>query len=264
MCFSWNSGRPLVESTNHPLADCQGLHSFRQTNANWGQIFLCHLLRRHTKVWLRRLAADHGGPIQPVRSQSRDGSATFCSGTAKRGCGVSPRSVERVVEPFVLPHERSSTARRMRPRGRATSLSSVARSAEEDPTEPVHEEDESSILHPRHLDGISESPPRGCGTPSACLCGCAGVLPLSRTLSRGPRQRTGTCQNGLAVPRPRDSIRQSSRQGSRQRLGEPPPSAPTPASREGYPGSGMGPRRCRRRRRSISAGSRSRPPPRAG
>ena len=44
---------------------------------------------------------------------------------------------------------RTTHARRMRHRGRARSLSSVARSAEKDRTEPVYEEDESSGLHPR-------------------------------------------------------------------------------------------------------------------
>ena len=61
-----------------------------------------------------------------------------------------PSSEQRGLRPQPKKSEvggRFPHARRTRPRGRANSLSSVARSAEADPSEPVHEEDESSILH---------------------------------------------------------------------------------------------------------------------
>ena len=44
----------------------------------------CNFPERLTNLW--------HGPIQPVRSQSRDGSTTCCGDTPNGGCGVSPQT----------------------------------------------------------------------------------------------------------------------------------------------------------------------------
>ena len=97
--MNWASGPFTCPNSKAPTLPSTQSHTSTVPSREPGQSLVIHARLRALRALRDSLhqihvpCPGHDGPIQPVRSQSRDGSATFCSGTPKRGCGVSPALV---------------------------------------------------------------------------------------------------------------------------------------------------------------------------